>query len=97
VLDECWRPALTRCLIPKLTGLRRELDRFLWPYNPAEDPAMTEWKLDSLRGAGLHLMGRATYQEMAAVWPSAEGVYAPLMNDIPKVVFSKTARARRVA
>jgi transposase InsO family protein len=33
VLDECWRPAFARYLIPKLTGLRRELDRFLWTYN----------------------------------------------------------------
>ena len=33
VLDECWRPAFARYLIPKLTGLRRELDRFVWTYN----------------------------------------------------------------
>ena len=33
VLEECWRPAFARYLIPKLTGLRRELDRFLWTYN----------------------------------------------------------------
>jgi dihydrofolate reductase len=35
-------------------------------------------------------MGRATYQEMAAYWPRSAGPYAALMNDIPKVVFSKT-------
>ncbi len=33
MLDECWRPAFARYLIPKLTGLRRELDRFLVDYN----------------------------------------------------------------
>ncbi len=33
VLDECWRPAFARYLIPKLTGLARELDRFLVDYN----------------------------------------------------------------
>jgi transposase InsO family protein len=33
VLDECWRPAFARYLIPKLTGLRRELERFLSTYN----------------------------------------------------------------
>ena len=33
VLDECWRPAFARYLIPKLTGLRRELDRFVVDYN----------------------------------------------------------------
>jgi dihydrofolate reductase len=35
-------------------------------------------------------MGRTTYQEMAAYWPGATGPYAALMNDIPKVVFSRT-------
>ena len=33
MLDECWRPAFARYLIPKLTGLRPELDQFLWTYN----------------------------------------------------------------
>jgi len=35
-------------------------------------------------------MGRTTYEDMAAVWPKSTGVYADLMNEIPKVVFSKT-------
>jgi dihydrofolate reductase len=35
-------------------------------------------------------MGRTTYQEMAAYWPRSTAPYAALMNDIPKVVFSKT-------
>ncbi len=35
-------------------------------------------------------MGRATYQEMAAHWPRSTEPYAAPMNDIPKVVFSKT-------
>jgi|SRR5262245_2189802 len=33
VLDECWRPAFARYLIPKLTGLTRELRRYVWYYN----------------------------------------------------------------
>jgi dihydrofolate reductase len=35
-------------------------------------------------------MGRVTYQEMASFWPTATGDYAAPMNEIPKVVFSKT-------
>ena len=35
-------------------------------------------------------MGRVTYQEMASYWPRSEDPYAAPMNDIPKVVFSKT-------
>ena len=40
-------------------------------------PAPTSWADD-------------TYEAMAAVWPTANGVYADVMNEIPKVVFSAT-------
>lgn len=33
VLDECWKPAFARFLIPKQTGLRRELDEYVRLYN----------------------------------------------------------------
>jgi len=35
-------------------------------------------------------MGRVTYEEMASVWPTSTSDYAGPMNEIPKVVFSKT-------
>ena len=35
-------------------------------------------------------MGRVTYEQMAAHWPSATDEYAALTNDIPKIVFTKT-------
>jgi dihydrofolate reductase len=57
---------------------------------PPEDPALKDRKLDWLRGTGLHLMGRTTYQEMAGFWPYSDDEYAKPMNDIPKVVFSTT-------
>jgi dihydrofolate reductase len=62
-----------------------------WGYQN-EDAAAREWKLDSLRRAGAHLMGSVTYKEMAAVWPTSSSAYAAPMNDIPKVVFSKTLK-----
>ena len=34
--------------------------------------------------------GEITYEDMASVWPKGSGVYADVMNEIPKVVFSKT-------
>jgi dihydrofolate reductase len=55
-----------------------------------EDAELIRWKLDRVAKAGAHLMGRTTYQEMAAYWPSSTEPYAAPMNDIPKVVFSKT-------
>ena len=33
ILDECWKPAFARYLVPKYTGLRRDLERYLWEYN----------------------------------------------------------------
>lgn len=33
ILEECWRPAFARYLIPKYTGLRHDLDRYLSYYN----------------------------------------------------------------
>jgi dihydrofolate reductase len=43
-----------------------------------------------VRQAGTHIMGRVTYEQMAGHWPTATDDYAAPMNDIPKVVFSKT-------
>jgi dihydrofolate reductase len=57
---------------------------------PPEDPALTARKLDWLRDAGLHLMGRRTYEEMSGFWPTSDHEYAAPMNDLPKVVFSTT-------
>jgi dihydrofolate reductase len=57
---------------------------------PPEHEDVTAWKAESVRRAGTHIMGRVTYEQMAAHWPSATGAYAAPMNDIPKVVFSRT-------
>jgi dihydrofolate reductase len=60
---------------------------------PAEQPDVRAWKVASLRQAGTHIMGRVTYDQMAAHWPTAAGDYAAFMNNLPKVVFSKTLPA----
>jgi dihydrofolate reductase len=57
---------------------------------PSEEDDVVEWKAASLREAGTHIMGRRTYVDMASVWPNESGVYADVMNEIPKVVFSST-------
>ena len=33
ILEECWRASFARSLVPKLTGLRRDLDEYLTYYN----------------------------------------------------------------
>ena len=56
-----------------------------------DDPAALRWKADRLRDVGTHIVGRVTYLGMAGYWPhSTDKVFADLMNNIPKVVFSKT-------
>jgi dihydrofolate reductase len=55
-----------------------------------EGAELKQWKLDRISRAGAHLMGRITYQEMSSYWPQSDDPYASPMNDIPKVVFSKT-------
>jgi dihydrofolate reductase len=57
---------------------------------PPDDPALKVRKLAWMRDIGLHLMGRATYEEMAEFWPVSDDPYAAPMNEIPKVVFSRT-------
>jgi dihydrofolate reductase len=59
---------------------------------PAEHPDVRAWKLASLQRVGSHIMGRVTYEQMAAHWPHATGDYALFMNSLPKTVFSKTLR-----
>src|SRR5690348_5539829 len=55
-----------------------------------EGAELKQWKLDHISKAGAHLMGRVTYQEMASYWPQSDDEYAAPMNNIPKVVFSRT-------
>ena len=55
-----------------------------------EPDELVRWKLDRIRRAGTHIMGRVTYEEMASFWPTSTDDYAAPMNELPKVVFSKT-------
>jgi len=57
-----------------------------------EPPELKRWKLDRITRAGAHAMGRKTYEEMCSFWPTSNDPYAAPMNDIPKVVFSKTLK-----
>lgn len=49
-----------------------------------------QWTIDLLWQAGLHAMGRRTYQDMVAFWPTSTNPIAPPMNEIPKAVFSRS-------
>lgn len=66
-------------------GPKGELD---WVFRTESNDADT-WAVDTLWNASLHLMGRRTYQDMVAWWPTAKGKFAPVMNELPKAVFSR--------
>jgi dihydrofolate reductase len=53
------------------------------------DAGATDWVVRSLWQAGVHIMGRRTFFDMAAYWPYSTEPYAPPMNAIPKLVFSR--------
>ncbi len=55
-----------------------------------EDPAHQEHFVPWLGRAGDHIMGRTTYREMTEYWPKSDHPIAGPMNDVPKVVFSRT-------
>jgi len=51
---------------------------------------LEQFSLEQSKSIGMLLFGRVTYQGMAAYWQSATGEIAKFMNNVPKVVFSKT-------
>src|SRR3984957_11189937 len=57
-----------------------------------DDPGGGDLFASQVAGAGAHIMARVTYLEMAEIWPKSSHVNAAPMNDIPKVVFSRTLR-----
>ena len=59
-------------------------------FRVAFDDELTAWEVEGLWQAGVHIMGRVTYHDMAAYWPSSTEPFAPPMNELPKVVISKT-------
>jgi dihydrofolate reductase len=55
-----------------------------------DDPEQEEYFVGQLWTAGAFLMGRTTYEAMAGFWPTSDHPSARAMNEIPKVVFSRT-------
>jgi dihydrofolate reductase len=48
------------------------------------------WTLRALEEAGVHAMGRRSYETMGPHWAASEGPIATAMNETPKAVFSHT-------
>ena len=67
-----------------VSGVNGESD---WIFS-SMDEGSGEWTLQTMREMGLHIMGAKTFRDMASHWPHSTEIYAPLMNELPKVVFS---------
>jgi len=66
-------------------GPNGEID---WIFKSMDNEA-SNWIVETLRQAGVHIMWSRTFMDMAAYWPYSKEVYAAPMNEIPKVVFSR--------
>jgi dihydrofolate reductase len=69
-----------------------ELFEYFMQLEGNEDAEQEEAGVARLREVGTHIMGRVTYLGLAEYWPSSTHVNAAPMNEIPKVVFSRTLR-----
>ncbi|MGH7606191.1 MAG: dihydrofolate reductase family protein, partial [Gemmatimonadales bacterium] len=54
---------------------------------------LQQFSLEQANEVGTLLYGRATYEGMAKYWTTATGPTADFMNEVPKVVFSRTLDA----
>ncbi|MGC0362397.1 dihydrofolate reductase [Rhodococcus sp. 27YEA15] len=71
-----------------VAGPGGEADRLF--RSRGEDSA--DWVLDTIERAGLHALGRRSYENMAGYWPTATDRMAAPMNTIPKAVFTRQKR-----
>lgn len=87
------RKLVLRVFDYSLDGVLAEEDTPFFDFCRAlpDDPGLEAWHRESLAGAGLHIMGRRTYEGMAQFYSSADASdhpYAAIMSAAPKAVFS---------
>jgi dihydrofolate reductase len=58
-------------------------------FSKSRSPEGAAWVGEKIGQAGAHLMGRKAFCQLASFWPTASGISAQHMNEIPKIVFSK--------
>ena len=61
-----------------------------WMFEWFGDEAAAKWNQGALDEAGVHAMGRRSYEIMGPHWTASEGPVATSMNEKPKAVFSRT-------
>jgi dihydrofolate reductase len=61
-----------------------------WSFEINRGDEGNAFKLDETRNSAALLLGRKTYEGFADAWPSREGEFADLFNNMPKYVVSTT-------
>ena len=56
-------------------------------------PELEKMSIEQLEAADYLIFGRITYEGMAAYWKTEKGAIAELMNNIPKLIFSRTLKS----
>jgi dihydrofolate reductase len=73
-----------------LDGFMEGPNRELEDTAQVADPDFDRYASDMLKSIDAILLGRRTYQLFADYWPSATGPDADRLNQLPKIVFSRT-------
>jgi dihydrofolate reductase len=77
-------------MVLSLDGFATSLDgTHEWMFEWFDEDS-NERNLRALREAGVHVMGRRSYEVMGPHWAASEGAIAKEMNEKPKAVFSRT-------
>jgi len=59
---------------------------WLFKFN---DEGVSDFVMDTISNAGLHLMGSRVFNNMLSYWPFSDQVFAAPMNNIPKAVYTR--------
>ena len=86
-------PKVILKMVLSLDGFATSLDgTHEWMFEWFGDESR-ERNLRELEEAGVHAMGRRSYEIMGPHWAASEGPIAAAMNDKPKAVFSRTLQS----
>ncbi|MDP4254875.1 MAG: dihydrofolate reductase family protein, partial [Bacteroidota bacterium] len=59
-----------------------------WVFKTGDEESKA-WSVRMIHEAGMIVMGRKSFETLAAYWPTASGPFAAPMNEIPKAVFTQ--------
>ncbi len=69
-----------------IEGTNKDISWHLW------NNEMDAYMMDFFKTVDTFIYGRKSYELMLDYWPSQTGSFANIMNEMPKIVFSKTLK-----